>query len=131
MHKCKAPKISYLEEKTCIKGDFINSEYQHLEGFFQFEFIKIDECLFKNVIFKGSSIIKSDFMDVIFENCDCSNMKFSNSSFHRVIFKSCRMIGCDFTDTYLSDVQFLSTRAQFINFSGSKIDSSLKKITIG
>lgn len=124
MHKCKAPKISYLETKTLISEELINSEYHHIEAAFQYEDIKIDECLFKNIVFDKCSLIKSDLMDVIFENCDCSNMNFSNSSLHRIIFKNCRMIGCDFTDTYLSDVQFLNDRIQFINFSGSKIKNS-------
>ena len=40
MHKCKAPKISYLETKTLISEELINSEYHHIEAAFQYEDIK-------------------------------------------------------------------------------------------
>ncbi len=124
MNKCKEPRLSYLEIKTKIDDEWIASEYSNMDIHIQKDDIKLDECLFHHVTFQKSHFCQCDFMDVIFENCDCSGMDFSNSLFHRVLFKNCRMIGCDFIDTDLSDVQLIGNQMSLCNFSGSRIKNS-------
>ena len=72
--KCKQPMISNLEVKNTVDHEFYANEFNGLIETLDYDDIKIYECVFKQVILSNSSIVHSDFMDVIFENCDCSNI---------------------------------------------------------
>ena len=124
--KIKQPILKHIELKTSI-DDFISSEYHSLIESIQEEDIKMNECIMKNCRFINSQIILSDLMDILFENCDLSNLDFSKSVFHRVIFKNCRMTGLDFTDCTLVDCQFIGSKCNLGNFSGSSIKNTIFK----
>ena len=119
--KCKQPMLSTIEIKTIIDHEFYANEFSGLTEVLDYDDIKIYECVFKQVILHNSTIVHSDLMDVIFENCDCSNMDFSKNIFHRVVFKNCRMTGIDFTDCSFSDCQFLNCKLNLSNFSASHL----------
>ena len=46
--------------------------------------------------------------DIIFENCDLSNINFPYSSLYRVEFINCKLTGCNFNDSTLKSVVSVS-----------------------
>ena len=122
--KIKQPIIKNIEPKD-VFNDFISSEYISFIDSIHIEDIKMNECIFKNCRLIHSQILLSDLMDIIFENCDLSNLDFSKSIFHRVIFRNCRMTGIDFTDCTLVDCQFISSKCNLSNFSGSNMKNNI------
>lgn len=125
MRKCKNPIFTFLEEKKDFDDEFMFCEFHSLEANFTNENTKFNECIFHSVTFNDCKAVKGDFLDIFFENCDCSNMDFSESTFHRIIFKNCRMIGTDFTNCVIKDAQFINDKMTMVNFSGSSLKNCL------
>ena len=82
--------------------------------------IKIDGCVFRNVVFENCDFRKIDMVDVVFENCDLSNIDFSDSGIYRVEFINCKLIGSIFNDCILKSVLFKDCAGRYSNFAFSK-----------
>ena len=70
--------------------------------------LEIRNCIFEKVTIEHFSGHDFYFLDVIFENCDCSNTTFNQSFFRRVTFKNCKLIGASFDECTFDQVLFLS-----------------------
>ncbi len=88
------------------------------------EDIEINSSKLKNVKFISCSFEKSYFVDVIFENCDLSNINLSKSTFKKVIFKDCKLNGANFTESYFENVTFDNCNARTIYLDQSSIYST-------
>lgn len=126
--KIKEPKLqTILENKTTYENDEL------CYGMYQDVFIeqiktphfKINECHFKNTDFFECEWEYIDGMDIIFENCDLSNIIMSDGSLHRIIFKNCKLIGCDFSGSSIHDLQMYECNAAYSNFSFGNIKNMI------
>lgn len=81
------------------------------------------ECIFTRVTFHGM-MDKMEFVDVIFDHCDLSNIKMRECTFRRVTFKYCRLTGCDMSGSSFRDTEFSFCRGWYINFSESRFHTS-------
>ncbi|SCI15780.1 pentapeptide repeat-containing protein [Romboutsia sp. 1001713B170207_170306_H8] len=82
--------------------------------------IRLNGCVFRNVVFENCDFRKIDMVDVIFENCDLSNIDFSNSGIYRVEFINCKLVGSLFNDCILKSVVFKETMGRYLNLAFSK-----------
>lgn len=97
---------SYIDEDCAL--DLSHREY--------------NECIFTRVTFHGN-MQGMEFVDVIFEHCDLSNVKMSECNFRRVAFKYCRLTGCDLSGSQFRDTSFVYCRGWYINFNEGKINT--------
>ncbi|MBY0014427.1 pentapeptide repeat-containing protein [Paenibacillus typhae] len=102
------------EYSRCQISD-IQLEYQEAEK------VSFDKVLFKNVIISESSLRAIELTDVIFENCDLSNVNFSEAFIHRTEFRQCKMIGTDFTRARFQNVSVINSLCDFASFRFSKL----------
>ncbi len=127
-----------LEIKEPIIKNIEDAEYKALENIeylenynFTNSSIKLEDCIkvnstrFDKIIFDKSIIKNSNLDDVIFINCDLSNLTFMNTLFYRVKFINCKLFGTNFIDSSFNDVQIIDSNCTYINIAGSKINSML------
>ena len=119
----------YEEPKESSIYD-LSSDYRQNNYFFKNEvydepldYREFYECKFEKVTF-SNHIRRAMFTDVIFENCDFSNIDMRECVFHRVIFNKCRLTGTDLTQGTIDSVLIKNSLAQYANFSSSKIKDS-------
>ena len=98
-------KFEDLEDETTVRCAKFDTNPK--KGFTLREFT-FEECIFENVSFQDTFFIRFDFVDVIFKNCDLSNMKLEERFLNRVIFEECKMNGTNFIDATLKDVGHFS-----------------------
>ena len=82
--------------------------------------VEFKECQFINCTIKGK-IEKSFFTNVLFENCDLSNISFNECIFSKVTFKNCKLIGDFFIETKINNVYFEECNMKYCNFTMSRI----------
>ena len=82
--------------------------------------VRLNGCIFKNVVFENCDFRKIDMVDIIFENCDLSNINFSDSGIYRVEFINCKLTGSVFNDCTIKSVSFKESMARYSNFAFSK-----------
>lgn len=119
--KIEKPKIpAYLEPYTLSDyewGDeqiITDSIFQDSEIINQTAFkVCFDRVKFVNVNFRGTSLRKTEFTDVVFDNCDLSNIDFGESVFHRVTFHQCKLLGMDFSEATLRNTVFEKCYADY------------------
>lgn len=75
-----------------------------------------DRVMFRNVTVTSSALEQAEFTDIIFENCDFSNVDFSGSLVHRTEFRKCKIIGADFSLSILQNVQLTDCIGDYTNF---------------
>lgn len=75
-----------------------------------------DSVVFSNVTFVGSSFPFAELTDVVFEECDLSNVDFSESILHRVVIKNCKLIGTNFSEAAIRNVLFENSVANYSSF---------------
>ena len=81
--------------------------------------IAFKQVIFKNVIFNEIVFRCIDLVDIRFENCDLSNVDFSEGSLHRVEFINCKIIGINLSEATLRDVVFENCNGQYSFFTYS------------
>ncbi|WP_151733025.1 pentapeptide repeat-containing protein ['Paenibacillus yunnanensis' Narsing Rao et al. 2020] len=97
------------EVTNCIVSDCL-IEYQEATR------VACDKVIFRNVTIAESALPSIELTDVIFENCDLSNVNFSEAFIHRTEFRRCKMLGTDFSDARLQNVRLIDCLADFANF---------------
>ncbi len=116
----RKPILNHIENRdffVCIEdNEFIGSSFDSiiLEKNLILEDIKIEECVFKNMSFQNVSFQHVELMDVIFENCDLSNIRFTKP-ITRVLFKNCKLIGAHFLSVNMKDVELENCALRFSN----------------
>ncbi len=101
-------------------------EYVKIREHDQFDFsnvLECNHCYFEKVCFTDLNFQNISCYDVIFKNCDFSNVIWnSNSEFaspylHKVTFDNCKMVGTDFGMTTIKKVTFQNCVGRYVNFS--------------
>lgn len=75
--------------------------------------IAISQVLFKNVVFNDIHWPFTKITDTIFENCDLSNVDFSQCFMDRVRLTNCKLVGIDMTEAFLRNVVFDDCNAAY------------------
>ncbi len=108
--------IEYIDENEIIEEKLVeNIVIEDVKN----NKVTINSCVFKNVIFKECDLKKIDLTDVLFENCDLSNVYFNSSGMYRVKFINCKLIGTRFSESVLKSVIFKECLGRYANFSFS------------
>lgn len=97
--------ISYAEFKNGVITD-IN------------HYIEFYECCFEKIAWKGKSQVKS-FQNVIFKQCDFSNVNMYGANFISTIFENCNLIGADMSCGTFINTTINHSLASYSNFNGS------------
>jgi len=84
--------------------------------------VSFDKCIFRNVTFDYCDLRKIDMMDVVFENCNLSNISFSKGSIYRTEFINCKLMGTRFDECSMKNVLFNSSLGKYSNFAYAKLD---------
>lgn len=71
------------------------------------------------------SIPRSDFSDVIFDNCSFVNVKFNKKLFQRAKFVSCSFVNVDFSDCDFSDAKFDFCYVENTTITGSTMSNTV------
>lgn len=79
-------------------------------------------CCFDHVDFSNAVFDCVNFINVIFRDCDLSNVNLTNASIHRVTFENCKLLGSDFSGSSIKNVTIMNSQAKFANFSFALID---------
>lgn len=75
-----------------------------------------DTVLFKNVTFEATTFNHLEATDVIFENCDLSNVKFREAIIHRAELRHCKAVGLDLGGAHLRNVFFDACNLNYASF---------------
>ncbi|MFB9974287.1 pentapeptide repeat-containing protein [Allobacillus sp. SKP2-8] len=81
------------------------------------EHVRFQESYIKGVHFDAAKLPHSSWVDVIFENCDLSNVKLTNTQMNRVEFRNCKLVGTDFDRADLRDVRMIDCQAPYTLFN--------------
>lgn len=85
------------------------------------EHLFVQEALFCGCLFAGCDLRRAHFTDVVFRNCDLSNVVWPECSFHRVEFADCKLLGADFRAGTWHDVRFVRPSAAYLNLFGGRM----------
>ncbi|MGL4819146.1 MAG: pentapeptide repeat-containing protein [Bacilli bacterium] len=83
--------------------------------------IVVSEVVLEHCNFADVSFTHSEWIDVVFANCDLSNCNFSGSVFHRVSFKQCKMVGVNFEQSKWTHVTAENSVMDYANVYFSKL----------
>lgn len=87
---------------------------------FDREHVSVQGALFSGCRFPGCTLRASQLADVVFRNCDLSNVRFSDCGFHRVEFIECKLVGADLSESTFFHVLFQGCKAELMNLSEGK-----------
>lgn len=108
----------YLEEEATIEEVHgIGFDYSYLTC----ENVVLRRSILEKVTLQRAKLIRFEAGNVIFKNCDFSNLEWIGGSFHQVVFESCKLTGCNFAESYLRDCQFKDCVINFGSFSGTNL----------
>lgn len=119
------PNLSYIE-KTSLNDEmdnetiqlkhFINESVTHCYNMHH----EIKNCCFDKITYEDCKEEDSYFLDVVFQNCDLSNMLFYGCLFRRVQFINCKLMGTDFSESVFDNVLLKDCSCRFANFAFMK-----------
>lgn len=121
----KKPDISFIE-KIFLKDEINNEtiQFKHFENEYIFDshqsHHEIKNCLFEGITMEECKEEDSYFLDVVFQNCDLSNMLFYACLFRRVQFINCKLMGTDFSESMFDQVYFKECSCRFANLAFMK-----------
>lgn len=95
----------------CAGETAIHSSFQELE---------VEGARFSHCCFAASDLSRSIFRDVIFEDCDLSNVVMDQVGFTRCSFVGCKLTGASFAEASFEDVTFKHCPLSFSAFTGSR-----------
>ena len=130
MFKITSPIIEKLEDKKYSK---IINKNNICEKSFKAETIdlsyseEINSCKFNKVVFINTILNRFSMVDIIFENCNLSNVTFIDSTIHRVVFKNCKLVGTSFVNCSLQNILIEDCLCNYINLSSDKMKYILVK----
>lgn len=112
----------FIENEAFFEGNaFTNSDYSYLTG----KNIIIRQSVLEKITLHKTRLDNFEASNVIFRNCDFSNIEWLKASFHQVIFDQCKLTGANFSESYLRDCQFQDCLCDFASFS----QANLKVVT--
>lgn len=83
------------------------------------EGLRVDKMIFENVNFLEAAWPRSEFVDVLFINCDLSNADFSRSVFHRTEFRNSKLVGTNFAEAGIRHTLFQDCVLNYATFGFS------------
>ena len=86
------------------------------------EHVRFREVHLKGVHFDEVNLPFSSWVDVIFENCDLSNIEMNEARMNRVEFRNCKLAGTNFDRAELQDVQFINCQAPYALYNLAKLN---------
>jgi len=78
------------------------------------EHVRFDQIHFNNVTFTETELPFSQWLDVIFDNCDLSGAKLNGARLNRVEFRNCKLSGTNFDRAVMQDVTWKDCQAPYI-----------------
>lgn len=112
----------FIEDEAYFEANrFTNSDYSYLTG----KNIIIRQSELEKITLHKTRLDNFEASNVIFRNCDFSNIEWLKASFHQVIFEQCKLTGANFAESYLRDCQFHDCLCDFVSFS----QGNLKVVT--
>ncbi len=108
----------YLEDEAIFSGKTFSGadqSYQTAEN------MALQGCKLRNIRLQNTHLPRFDCTNVIFENCDLSNLDWIGTSFWRVIFRGCKLTGTNFAESHLRDCVFEDCLADFASFSSATL----------
>lgn len=83
------------------------------------EALHIDTVVFEGVNFAEAAWPRSEFVDVLFINCDLSNADFSRCVFHRTEFRDSKLMGTNFAEAGIRHTLFTDCILNYATFGFS------------
>ena len=80
-------------------------------------FLEWDGCCFTGCRLAGSRVRQGRFFDVVFENCDLSNVDWREVDLLRVRFQNCKMVGGNLAELTAHHVEFIQCNLQYANLN--------------
>ena len=87
--------------------------------------VNVSSCVFDHVSFPCCRFREARLTDVLFENCDLSNVDLSGSVLFRVEFRACKLMGTNLSDGVLNNVLFRHCNARYMNLSMGRLKQVL------
>lgn len=112
--------VFYLDDEETIQG-ILSTDIDQSNGLAKNVIVK--NSRFKKLTMCKTTLERFECSDVIFENCDLSNLDCFGGSFHRVIFKQCKLIGSNFAESFFRDCQFEESVIKMASFSSTNLKS--------
>jgi uncharacterized protein YjbI with pentapeptide repeats len=112
------PQDFYLEDEEIFEGAFFtetDASYADCSG------LVLKQSHLKKVTMQKTRLTHWECQNILFENCDFSNLECMAASFHQVHFKNCKLTGTNFAESYLRDCTFESCVANFASFSNTNL----------
>ncbi|OWA35542.1 hypothetical protein B9G55_12980 [Saccharibacillus sp. O16] len=110
----------YLESRIEIQNAAVGpTELLELD----YDKVSFDRVWFKQVTVLDSALRGAEFTDVVFEDCDLSNMNLTDAFLNRVAFKRCKLIGTDFGSSRMQHVRMSDCIGDYANFRLGKMKS--------
>jgi uncharacterized protein YjbI with pentapeptide repeats len=131
MKKLSAPSFSEECISSTIKKELTdkridNKSFMDEDCSLDLSMLAYYECTFERISFHGR-MAKMEFVDVIFDHCDLSNVDMQECVFRRAVMKHCRLTGCDMSASQLHDMVMENCQANYINCNLVNAQSALFK----
>ena len=98
--------------------------FQETIDFSAQEGLRVDQVVFENVNFLEAVWPRSEFVDVLFINCDLSNADFSRTVFHRAEFRNSKLVGTNFAEAGVRHTLFTDCVLNYAAFGFSLCNTS-------
>ncbi|MBU6081269.1 pentapeptide repeat-containing protein [Allobacillus halotolerans] len=109
--------LTTIEEHSLIETAQIRS----IAGPVTANHVRFREVHLKGIHFDEVNLPSSSWVDVIFENCDLSNIEMNEARMNRVEFRNCKLAGTNFDRAELQDVRFVNCQAPYALFNLAKM----------
>lgn len=108
----------YLEDEQLFENIYAkNLDYSYLTC----KNLIIRDAQLERVTMHKTRLERFECSNVLFKNCDFSNLEWLGASFHQVWFDQCKLIGTNFAESYLRDSTFSNCVATFASFSNTNL----------
>ncbi|MDT2613885.1 pentapeptide repeat-containing protein [Enterococcus dongliensis] len=108
----------YLEDEASIEAVHSSElDYSYLTC----ENLMIRRSILEKITMQRTKLVRFEASNVLFKNCDFSNLEWIGGSFHQVAFENCKLTGCNFAESYLRDCCFTDCLINFGSFSATNL----------
>ncbi|MGO2890843.1 pentapeptide repeat-containing protein [Enterococcus devriesei] len=108
----------YLEDEASFEAVHgLEMDFSYLTC----ENLVIRHSILEKVAMQRTKLIRFEAGNVVFKNCDFSNLEWIGGSFHQVVFENCKLTGCNFAESYLRDCHFKDSLINFGSFSATNL----------
>lgn len=109
------------EQKMSLDAVVPGESYEKCIFLYSSEPLRFDGVTFSNCIFQQEDFSHSDWSNCILNNCQFLNNNFTNSLFFQTKFNKCQLLGADFSNNTWKKVNVIDCKADYCNFSVSKL----------